>query len=82
MVLHRHQRRFAATVTQLHHRAQVRGKTHPLLAVAFERFDVGGMQAGGTGTGVDFRPQARDSQIRERHPLAQTDNGQMVKCLQ
>jgi hypothetical protein len=40
------------------------------------------MQAGGAGAGVDFCPKAGDSQIRKRHPLAQTDNGQMVKCLQ
>ncbi len=78
----RYQRGFAAPVPQLHHRAQVRSEAHPLFPVALERLDVGGMQAGGAGAGVDFCPKASDSQIRERHPLAQTDNGQMVKCLQ
>jgi hypothetical protein len=68
-------------VTQLHHRAQVRGETHPLLAVALERFDVGGVQAGGAGAGVDLGAQPGHAQVRQGDPLAQADHSQMVKCL-
>src|SRR3546814_20364977 len=32
----RHQRGFAAAMAQLHHRAQVRGETHPFFTVALE----------------------------------------------
>ena len=57
-------------------------ETYPFDTVALKRLDLGGVQAGGTGAGVDFRAQAGDAQIGQRHPLAQTDNGQMIKCLQ
>jgi hypothetical protein len=70
------------TVTQLYQGAQMGIETYPLDTIAHKRLDFGGVQAGGTGTGVDFRAQAGDSQIGKRHPLAQTDNGQVIKSLQ
>ena len=69
-------------MTQLHQRAQMSVETHPLGTIAHKRLDFSGVQAGRTGAGVDFGAQACDAQIGESHPLAQTDNGQMIKCLQ
>ena len=69
-------------VTQLHQRAQMGVEANPFDTVAHKGLDFSGVQAGSAGAGVDFRSQANDSQIGKRHPLAQTDNGQMIKSLQ
>ena len=78
---HGHQRSFATAVAQLHHRAQVRGKTDPRLAVTLERLHLGGVQAGGAGPGVDLGAQPGQPEVGQGHPLAQADHSQMVKCL-
>ena len=75
------QRTLAPTVAASSTEAPMR-KPRPLLAVALKRLDIGSVQAGGAGAGVDLRAQAGHSQIGKCYPLTQTHNGQMVKCLQ
>ncbi|MOA69360.1 hypothetical protein D3C78_1975050 [compost metagenome] len=59
----------------------MRVEAYPGLAIALKGLDLGSVQAGGAGAGVDLGAQPGHAQVGQGDPLTQADHSQMVKCL-